>query len=708
MTRRNAYRNRLLLLSVSALLCGTSAAAFSQEATLLERLEVQGEQTDGNSAGYLRDTGDSATKGSVPLSETPQAVSVVGAEQIRDQAARTVVEAVRYSPGIRGETFGNDVRNDWFLIRGFTSQVNSYFLDGLQLQSSDSFATWKVNPYLLDRIDILRGPSSALYGSSNPGGLINLVSKRPEFRNGGEASIGLNEHGNIWSGIDTQGVNEDGTLAYRFVGTGNFGPTEVDFTDNDQFAVMPSLTWAPDADTSLTLYANVSKLKTRGQNFLPYVGTAVDAPFGRIPRDLFTGEPDLDKFERTQAMVGYEFEHSFNDSVTVRQNARYGRLEVDFLNVYGEGWIGTPTADSAILDRANFLSKPSLNLFNIDNQLEWKVDTGPVQHTLLFGLDHKRFDLSDESGFEDGPPLDILNPIYGSPGPAISRYDQSDTLQSQTGIYVQDHIKYDRWNFVLSGRYDTVRTRVTDRPTGARTRYSNDAFSGRAGVIYNFDNGLSPYASVSRSFLPLTGTDSLTGSAFEPEAATQYEVGLKYQPEAWGGSLIGFSAFDLTRQNVVTSDGIMFNRQIGEVQSRGFELEAVGQITESLKATAAYTWYDLEITDGNPTEIGKVTTGTPQSFASLWLDYALPPGQFEGFSIGGGARYVGSSYADAANLLKVDDVVLFDAAIRYEKQNFSAALNVSNLFDKAYVASCNLTCFYGEGREASLTLTYKW
>ncbi|MBZ9989413.1 TonB-dependent receptor plug domain-containing protein [Mesorhizobium sp. BH1-1-5] len=228
----------------------------------------------------------------------------MGSRQIDDQAARSVVEATRSAPGIRSETFGNDTRNDWFLIRGFSSQVNSYFLDGLQLQSSDSFATWKVNPYLLDRIDILRGPSSALYGASNPGGLINLVSKRPTFQNRGETAIGVNEFGNVWSGLDVEGVNEDGTLAYRFIATGNYGGTQVDYTDNDQFALMPEVTWKPDEDTSLIVYANVSKLKTRGQNFLPYVGTVVDAPWGKIPRDLFTSEPSVDKFERSQPRQG--------------------------------------------------------------------------------------------------------------------------------------------------------------------------------------------------------------------------------------------------------------------------------------------------------------------------------------------------------------------------------------------------------------------
>lgn len=701
-----------LALGIAAAAVGVSGLAHAQEGqTRLAPVVVEGEGGTGDAEGFegyaAKETG-SATKDDVPLSKVPQAVSTVGSEQIADQGAKTVMEATRYAPGIRSETFGNDVRNDWFLIRGFSSQISSYFLDGLQLQSSDSFATWKMNPFLLDRIDILRGPSGALYGASNPGGLINMVSKRPEFRNGGETSIGVNEHGNVWSGVDIQGVSQDSTWAYRFVGTGNYGDTEVDFIRDDQYALMPTLTWAPSDDTKLTLYANFSRSKTNSLNFLPYDGTAVAAPFGYIPRDLFTSEPGVDRFDREQAMVGYEFEHSFNDNVTVRQNLRYGRLSVDILGFYGLGWAaGSPTADTAEMTRGAFATSPDLGLFNVDNQLEVKAQTGAMLHTLLFGVDYKNFDLDDKAAYGSADDFDILNPVYGGsfalPPPSITH-----TRQSQIGLYAQDRIEIDRLNVVVSGRYDDVSTRNSDLVAGTTTRMSSDAFSGRAGVIYNFDGGISPYASVSRSFLPLVGNDSVTGAQFSPETGTQYEVGVRYQPDAWGGGYIGATVFDLTRENVVTSDGINFSRQIGEVSSRGLELEAVGQITPDLKLVGAYTVYDLEIEEGNPAEIGKVTTGTPERFGSLWLDYTVPGGALEGVSFGAGVRYVGSSYADAANTLKVDEAVVADAAIRYERDRFAAALNVSNIFDKRYVAACNGTCYYAEGREASLTLTYKW
>jgi iron complex outermembrane receptor protein len=703
----------LFFLASSAMLLALSASAHAQEPVLLQTVVVEGEKAKqtGEFDGYAAKSESSSTKGDVPLSKVPQAVSSVSAQQIKDQNARTIMEATRYSPGIRSDTFGNDVRNDWFLIRGFTSQISSYFLDGLQLQSSDSYATWKMNPYLLDRIDIMRGPSGALYGASNPGGLINMVSKRPEFRNGGEASVGVNEYGNVWSGLDAQGVNADGTLAYRFVATGNFGDTEVNHIDDDQFAIMPVITWRPSDDTKLTVYGHYSKTESNNQNFLPYVGTVVTAPFGRIPRDLFTGEPANDKYNREQAMVGYEFEHRFNDRVTIRQNLRYAHLSTDIYGSYGSGWVSPPTSTSAEMARGSYASNPDLGLFTMDNQLELKADTGPLSHTLLFGIDYKHFDLDDSQAFGSATPFDILNPTYGGvftlPPPTLSH-----TVQQQIGFYAQDRIEYDRLNLVFSGRYDHVST-DTD-VTGTRTKFADDAFSGRAGIIYNFDNGLSPYASVSRSFLPVVGKDDVTGNVFAPETATQYEVGLRYQPDFLNGGYIGAAVFDLTRQNVVTGvpgpGGAFVSRQVGKINSRGFELEAAGYVTPDLKLTAAYTWYDLKVKEGNPDEIGHTPAGVPEQFGSMWLDYAVPYEPLQGLSIGAGVRYVGSSYVDSTNTLKVPDSVVFDAALRYEKDNFSAALNVANLFDKRYVATCNWEggCYYGKGREASLTLSYKW
>ncbi|MCB5176700.1 TonB-dependent siderophore receptor [Microvirga lenta] len=676
----------------------------------------RGETATGPVQGYVATRSASGSKTDTPIIETPQAVSVVGREQIEEQGAQSVVEATRYSPGIRSETFGGDVRNDWFLIRGFTAQATGYYLNGLQLFST-SFATFRLEPYGLERIEVLRGPSSVLYGGTNPGGLINAISKMPTSEPLRRVDVGVNSFGNVFGAFDLSGpvaMGGDGSqFFYRLTGLGKIGDTQTDYTRDDRAFIAPSLTWKPSADTTLTILGSYQRDKTNGQNFLPYEGTVVPAPFGRIPTQLFTSNPGFDSFEREQAMIGYQFEHRFNDAWTVRQNLRYNALSIDFTNLYGLGYAAVPTATQALLARGNFVTKPRVGLFTVDNHAEVKFATGPLSHTLLMGLDYKRYRIDDEQGFEMGPPLDLLNPIYTPTLPTTSRYTLNNIVQSQLGAYVQDQIKFDRFTLVLSGRHDWVNTDTTNYLfPSASTEGDDRKFSGRVGLVYTSDIGLAPYASYSRSFNPLIGTNSATQRPLEPETGEQIEVGVKYQPVG-SRSFIGVALFDLTRQNVLTTDpaNVLNQVQTGEVRSRGVEFEANANLIEGLNLVGAYTIYDLETTkDLDPSRIGRVPAGVPETFGSLWLDYTVQEGALKGFGVGAGVRFVGSSYADEANTLKVPSYTVADAAVHYERDNWRFALNVSNLFDEVYVGSCSSpnACFYGDRRRATVSASYKW
>jgi len=676
----------------------------------------QAESATGPVNGYVATRTTSGSKTDTPILETPQAVSVVGREQIEEQGAQSVVEATRYSPGIRSETYGDDPRSDWFLIRGFTAQETGYYLDSLQLFST-SFATFKLEPYGLERIEILRGPSSVLYGGTNPGGIINAVSKRPPMVPSRQIEVGVNSYGNAYGAFDLGGpvtVEGNGSqLYYRIVGLGRIGDTQVNFTEDNRVFIAPSLTWKPSDDTTLTVLGSYQKDDTNGQNFLPYVGTVVSAPFGRIPTSLFTSNPGFDTFKREQAMIGYQFEHSFNDAWTVRQNLRYNSLSIDYISLYGGGYVTPPTANNAQLVRYNFVTTPQADLFSVDNQIEAKFGSGPLQHTLLLGLDFKRYSIEDEQGFEAGPALDLLNPVYTPATPTLSRYNLSNTTQTQLGAYVQDQVKVDRFTLVLSGRQDWVNTDLTDRLFPASNWEGDESkFSGRVGLVYTTDIGLAPYASYSRSFNPIIGINNATRRPFEPETGEQVEVGLKYQPVGMQ-SFIGVSLFDLTRQNILTTDPNtpLFSVQTGEVRSRGAEFEVNASLMEGLNLIGSYTVYDLETTkDLNPANVGLLPTGVPETFGSLWLNYTVQEGTFKGFGVGAGVRFVGESYADAANTLRVPSYTLADAALHYERDDWRIVLNVSNLFDEEYVSSCSTetSCFYGDRRRATLSASYKW
>jgi iron complex outermembrane recepter protein len=710
--------SRELVAGVSALAFATAAGAQEAPQTpqqegsaiTLETFRVEGkkESATGPIQGYTAERSAAGTKTDTALLETPQAVSVVGREQMDAQQVQSVAEATRYTPGVRAGTFGADSRNDWFLVRGFSAQESGYYLDGLQLFSS-AFATWRAEPFGLERIESVRGPSSVLYGGTNPGGLLNLVSKRPSAGTLLHVEAGINEFGNGYGGVDAGGAIDAGEhFLYRVSALGRGGGTQVEHTNNDRLFLAPSVSWKPTGRTSLTLHGSYLLDRTKGQNFLPYVGTVVDAPYGRIPTDLFTSEPDLDHFQRDQLLVGYEFEHRFSDAWTVRQNLRYGHLEIDFQNYYGVGYAGEPAG--AQLARGNFITVPTAALFTADTQVQARLETGPLRHRILLGVDYKHYRISDEQGYEAGTPLELLNPVYGSYAPPESRYALNETSQDQLGVYLQDQIQFaQRWNLVLSGRHDWVGTDLENELTPASSYDGSvKSFSGRAGLLYAFDSGIAPYVSYARSFNPVAGTTA-AGALFEPETGQQVEAGLKFQPDGLE-STVGLSVFELRRQNFVTTDGAFNQLQIGEVRSRGVELELITSLLPGLDVLGALSLYGLEITDGADFETGKTPVGSPEFMASLWLDYTFQEGALRGVGAGAGVRSTGRSFADRVNTLEVPGFTLVDLGLHYQRSHWRAAVTVSNLLDDEYVSSCSseAACFYGDQRRAALNVGYTW
>lgn len=666
--------------------------------------------------GYVAGRSMVGTKTNTPINETPQAISVVGGEQIRDQKPAKFDEILRYAAGVSAGTFGADTRNDWFLIRGFKSDDNSMFLDGLQLFYT-SYASWKLQPFNMERVEILRGPSAVLYGGSSPSGIVNAVSKMPPSEPIRYLETGVNNYGNSYVAFDFGGPvatpADSGKLFYRLVGQVQNGGTQVNFTPDNNYFIAPSVTWKPDADTSFTVLASASYNQTRGIGFLPYVGTVTAAPFGRIPTGLFAGDPSVDTFKREQEMIGYQFERNLSDDFSFRQNARFAHVDVTYSGLIGNGYANATTGDIA---RYNFFTRGIANQADLDNQLEYRFDTGALQHKALFGLDLKHYAISDYQGFSFGTPsINALNPVYtqiatfsGTP------YRNSELTQNQLGAYLQDQIKLGRLTLVLSGRNDWVSLNDDSRLAGVLPLSRDDSkFSGRTGLIYNFDSGLAPYVSYATSYNPIVGTNA-SGALLLPETGEQSEVGVKFQPNGFDGHF-GAALFNLKRTNVLTTDPNSvppnLQTQDGEVTSRGIELEAVANVAPGLKVLSSFTTYDIFVSkDDNPSLVGTVPTNTPRQLASGWADYTFQSGALTGFGFGGGVRYAGSSFADAANTMPVPSRVLGDAAIHYEWQNWRFALNVANIADKIYVSSCSTAnaCFYGDRRRITGSIAYKW
>ncbi|TWA97231.1 TonB-dependent siderophore receptor [Bradyrhizobium stylosanthis] len=665
--------------------------------------------------GYVGKRSSSGTKTDTPIMETPQSVSVIGAEQIRDQKPNKLDEVLRYTAGVRAGTFGADTRNDWWLIRGFKSDDVGLFLDGMQLFYT-SYASWKLQPFNMERVEVLRGPSAVLYGGSSPSGIVNVISKMPPAEPIRYVETGVNNFGNAYVGFDVGGPvatqPQDGKLFYRVVGQVQNGPTQVNFTPDNNYFIAPSVTWKPDADTTFTVLASASKQDTRGINFLPYVGTVTNASYGKIPTSFFGGDPSVDKFTREQEMLGYQFERHLTDDLTFRQNARFAHIDLTY-----RGYVGNDANQAtATLNRYNWYAKNTANQADLDNQLEYRFNTGPVRHTMLFGVDLKGYQIDDYQAFGFGvPSISIFNPVYGGAETPLPTTPFRNFLitQKQAGTYLQDQMKLGNFTLVLSGRNDWVETTQDARDTGASVDSRNDSrFSGRAGLIYNFDNDIAPYVSYSTSYNPIIGLNA-QNKLFLPETGKQAEIGVKVAPKGFDGYFT-VSAFDLVRQNVATTlpgSVPVLQNQTGEVTSRGIELEAVANATKELKLIGAFTAYHLfNSKDLDPTLVGKTPTNTPEMLVSGWADYTFKDGPLEGFGFGGGVRYIGSSWADTANTLEVPAVVLGDLALHYEWQNWRTALNVINLTDKIYVASCAsaTSCFYGDRRRVTASVSYKW
>jgi iron complex outermembrane receptor protein len=702
---------------------GRSAAAPRAPSTAAARSGGT-ESAWGHVDGSVATRSGTATKTDTPLIETPAAVSVITQDQIKAQAAQSIAQAVRYTPGTRGEQTGADARTDNVYIRGFLADQ---YLDSLRLLNFGIFAYPLVEPYNLERVEVLHGPASILFGQASPGGVVDMVSKRPTEEPYHEMFVSTGSYGRIQSGVDLSGpIDKDKQFLYRLTASGFDVGTQVDHTGYQRISIAPSLTWRPDKDTTFTILGTYQRDPKAGfyNQLLPNgIGTINPLPNGlRFPTSFYSGEPGFDKTERTYGSIGYLFERRINNALTFRQNVRYTDLDTDFAVVSPNGSQTNPTN----LARSAFTTQETIRSFAIDNQTEAKFMTGPFQHTVLAGVDYRNGVDHRLSGslLTGVPAINAFNPVYGQPfGPVPLTTDIRQAID-QWGFYAQDQIKLDHWEALLGTREDIAssRTETLSFATKATTiapKY-DVANTKRAALLYKFDNGVAPYIQYTESFQPAAGADFF-GNPFEPTTGQQEEAGIKYQPDA--KSLYTVALFNLTQQNVLTVDPIASHGptsqvQTGEIRSRGVEFEAKTEVNRDLTVLAAYTYLDNIVTKTNtPSQLGKRPIGGfPTNAASLWADYTFHDGALDGFGLAGGVRYIGDTAGNSANTFSVPAVTLFDAALHYDLaglgpqfKGYQFQVNATNLFDKTYVTLCqDIGCYYGLRRQVIATLRYRW
>jgi iron complex outermembrane receptor protein len=698
-----------------------AAASSAASETTLPAIRVKAaadrESASGPVTGYSARRSATATLTDTPLNEVPQSITVITADQIKDQNAQTMQEVLRYTAGVRSEMYGLDNRGDWFSMRG--GSEGSVLLDGLRLPLTGWYGVVRNEPYAFDRIEVLRGPASVIAGQNGPGGVVNLVSKRPQAEPLREIGVQLGTRDHKQVAVDLAGaLNADGTLLYRIVGLGKDGDTQVDHAFEKRQYLAPSLSWKPNADTSLTGYVEYQKDETGNTNaFFPIQGTLTPAPHGPIPSSTFIGEPGWDTYGGSRQRVGYQFEQKLNADWTLRQNLRHDRVDGKMSSMYAAWWLGFADATGAAdpngtyLNRVWYLTEDSARITNGNALLEGHLDFGRTRHTVLLGVDAMGSHMVQKS-WGDGPatPLDVYNPVYGGfPEPAHSDADatRTTTRVRQYGLLLQDQVKFDeRWALVLGLRHDRVKTEVEEAGTADKA----SATSKNVGLVYLADGGLSPYASYSESFEPVAGT--ALQPSFKPKRGKQVEAGVKWAP---ADQRLGATAavFQLKEKNRLMADPAVANLQLqrGQVTVKGLELEATANLAD-WELVGSYTWLDARQTSVGDDELrylDQQLSGIPKQSAALWAVHKFGHYGLPGFKAGVGARHAGKT-TDGTGANEVPAVTLFDLLLAYERGPWRTALNVSNVSDKAYIATCleRGDCWFGTQRKAVLSVSYRW
>ncbi|MCW1915950.1 TonB-dependent siderophore receptor [Luteolibacter sp. GHJ8] len=672
--------------------------------------------------GAVAQIAEAPTKTDTPLIETPQSVSVVSRAEIERRGAQSVAEALGYTPGVVIGVGGEDSRFDDILIRGYDagSTSTNMYRDGLRVPAGGQWTRTQFDIFGLESIEVLKGPSAVLFGQVAPGGLVNMTSKRPTAEHRGMVSTQYGSFDTWQAAADISGpIDGDGQFLYRIAGLYRDGGSQIDHTDLERKFIAPSFTWNISEDTSLTVLAAYQE--DRGGStfqFLPVAGTLYPAPLGYIRRENFLGEPTHNTYERDQWSLGYELKHRFNEHLSFVQNARFSDNSTFYEGVVGgtRGAALLPNA-AGVWTRRAVRGIGDAHNFTIDSRLQADFSTGPIEHTLIGGFDYLRTGWTHLRTGRTTTPINIFLPIYtGVTGPFTAQVGQ-DTVESQHGIYIQDQLKWGGWHLTLGGRRDSSDIELHNTLTNAVSRTSSHADTGRAGLLYLFDNGIAPYASYATSFEPVAGTDA-NDVPFDPSEGEQVEIGVKYQPKNFN-ALFTASAFQLNQENVLTLDpnDPLFQTQTGEIELRGIELEAKVALTEGLAVTGGWTFMESEILRNNDGNQGNDFMNVPSNTGSMWVDYTFQGGPLEGLGIGTGVRYVGDRFGDNANTYRIPSYTLIDAGIRYDLGKLSGALEGArialtgtNLADKVYVAKAetNISANYGPGRALNLNLSYHW
>lgn len=688
MSRANSRRTARIRTSVGASVLALGCIASAQAQVAPEEIVVTATRAV------------TATKTDTPILHVPQSITIVTAQQLEDRGAQNIRDALLYAAGVTNS--GDDSRGDFNSVRGFESVL---YLDGLKRNFGFVYLP-RPDINTLDRVELLLGPASVLYGSGSSGGLTNMQSKRPKFEFGGSASVNYGTYNRKEAAIDITGPLSE-TLAARIVGVVRDSDVRLNYISDDRIIVQPSLTWKPGQNTEVTLIGLYQKDEAGPNgNFAPLAGTLLAPPGREVKASTLLGEPSVNgKNKKEDGSVTLLVNHQFSDAIHFHSASRYNKAKTWYGEIYPAfvGDVLNPFIDTnrTTVARNIFAIDVRYRSLNSDNNLGFNFNTGPLSHKLLAGVDYSYFRQIAAQAFDASTPINVYNPVYGR-APAPFFYPATRQVLKQLGYYAQDQIDFGEYaSLVLGIRRDRVQTANTGLPTT-----TVHATTKRAGLTINVTPTIAPYVSFSESFQPVSGLNQFN-QAYVPLEGKQKEAGIKWQPLR--GTLLRVAYYHIKETNNLQPDPVnpLSSIQTGSIRSKGFEFQADHDIAKDLTVTASYS-HNASRQSGTTRQADLLPKDTAKIFGTKTLE--LNDGMTLRF--GGGVRYVGRQTAGDAAFLQVvtPNYTVVDAMAAIDYQRWSLQLNAINLFDKDYYSACSNYgyCQYGDPRTIRGTLTYRF
>ena len=714
MNNKILFKRSTLALALLATFSAPTLAADqdNSDTTQLETITVLGKA--------YRNT---ATKTALTPEETPQGITVIDGELLEQRGVQSVSQALRYASGVVTEQKGVAVTMyDNYSIRGFdTNNVNYYdglilpYLPGWNLQA-------QIDPIAIQQIEVFKGPTSVLYGSMPPGGMVNIIAKNPQQQQSTSVGVTTGSRNLLEASVDTSGQISDSDFSYRLVALARKQDSQVDGAEEERYVLAPSLDWQVSDRTLINFNLYYQNDPAMGINSAaPLEVVQTQSP------SISMGDVNWSTFERDVLMLGYKINHEFNDDWSLLQNARYMDASLYQENTFH--YDSDFTASSGSLVRHPYITEENSNSFVIDNQLSGRVVTGEWQHNLLLGVDYQKLEgdslyklYAANAEFYAFNAYAPDNNLLNRDQLTQSYKETHDISYEQLGFYFQDQLRYQRLVLLAGGRYDLFESsddKVSTTPVyDGKNTSDHNQFSYRVGALYELDNGISPFVSFATSFEPAAGTD-VKGNAFKPQTGEQFEVGMKYMSADMSKTFTA-SYFHITKNDTIIADPTdptyRAKIQVGEVLSKGLELEGQAYLTDSWDVQASYSYIDMEVKQAyDQSLVGTTPIYVPDHSASVWTNYYLDTGALAGARIGGGARYMGEMQMDASNSQgKVPSYTVVDLSLGYDLGNASESLSgaqanliVNNLFDKEFYSCYNqANCWFGAEQSVELNIKY--